>query len=195
MAYLKFDKNNKLMNTVNVLDKVQHPSINPQVQIIINNKPVFLSPNYTQLVGVQATNQGKVTVKVKLQQINSLNLATPSLIKINDTILDKKVKKAQSQKMNFKEFRDNYIDGTIKIKKGENLVTTIPYSSGWKATIDGKKSSISRTLGVFLGLKLQAGEHHIIFSYEIPGLKLGILISTLGIAALVIDIILKKKQK
>lgn len=78
--------------------------------------------------------------------------------------------------------RDGYVSGTADAGEGEILFTTIPYSEGWSARIDGREAKITPLLeGAFIGVMTGEGEHRVELIYEAPGKKAGILISTAGI--------------
>ncbi len=65
------------------------------------------------------------------------------------------------------------------------LLVRLPYSSGWKATIDGAPSeTFVADLG-FIGLDVPQGSHRIQLTYETPGLKAGAILSTLGVLSFI----------
>ena len=194
VGYLIFNK--ELENYIDVLSKSRNAKTQTDLQITINNKPVYLLERAEQPIGIQADSNGVVKVKLRLsQQRMSILLTTPKLVNIDKKALQQKVAKAQSRKLKTSVFKENEIKGTITTKKGENLVTTIPYSNGWKAVVDGKKAAFDKTLGVFLGLKLTPGKHTVTLSYAIPGLKIGILISLVGIISLITYRFVRKGKK
>ncbi|MHA3065390.1 YfhO family protein [Lacticaseibacillus saniviri] len=79
----------------------------------------------------------------------------------------------------------NHISGTITTKKNQRLLTTIPYTSGWTATVDGKPARVYRGIGRFLAVDLTPGKHTVAMRFKTPGLRIGALISLIGVALLV----------
>lgn len=73
------------------------------------------------------------------------------------------------------------------------FVFSVPWESGWSATINGKPVEIEKVNGGVMGVLVPAGECEIVFDYFTPGLKSGAL-CTLGAAVLLIIyyIVLKK---
>ena len=73
---------------------------------------------------------------------------------------------------------------------------SIPYDPGWKAYVDGNEAHIIRLIdGTFMGLMFgEDGEHTVEFKYECPGLKIGIIVSALGLLAF-LSVIYEKKLK
>lgn len=79
-------------------------------------------------------------------------------------------------------FRRNQISGQIITPRAGVLTSSIPYSTGWRVTIDGHSAKTVRTNQAFLGVWLPRGHHTIHFTYQTPGLKQGALLSLLGLA-------------
>lgn len=74
----------------------------------------------------------------------------------------------------------NYITGGITLDTEKILCFSIPYSQGWTAYVDGKKTDIIKTNTAFLGLELGAGTHEIRLVYRTPYLAAGAILSLLG---------------
>ena len=62
-------------------------------------------------------------------------------------------------------------------KKDQILCVTIPYSKGWKATVNGKRAKIYKANGMFMGIVMKKGTQSVKLDYETPGLKIGACIS------------------
>ncbi len=75
----------------------------------------------------------------------------------------------------------NTVSGTVTLSKDKIMVFSIPYSSGWTAYVDGKKTSLFKANTAYMGLSLKEGSHDIRLVYETPGLKIGAAISSVCI--------------
>ncbi|OTA42784.1 hypothetical protein BHL83_09175 [Limosilactobacillus reuteri] len=93
----------------------------------------------------------------------------------------REVKALQRHRLEDVKFKRNQVQGTIKTTRPGVLTSSIPYSTGWSVKVNGKKATILRTNQAFLGVYLPAGTHHVTFSYELPGIKLGALLSLIGL--------------
>ena len=93
----------------------------------------------------------------------------------------REVKILQRHRLEDVKFKRNQIQGTIKTTRPGVLTSSIPYSTGWSVKVNGKKATTLRTNQAFLGVYLPAGTHHVTFSYELPGIKLGVLLSLIGL--------------
>lgn len=111
----------------------------------------------------------------------------------------REVKTLQRHRLEDVKFKRNQVQGTIKTTRPGVLTSSIPYSTGWSVKVNGKKATTLRTNQAFLGVYLPAGTHHVIFSYELPGIRLGALLSSIGlgwtILAGIITIVWERKRK
>lgn len=74
------------------------------------------------------------------------------------------------------------IQGYVEVTKPGILMTSIPYYKGMKVYVDGKNAKLEKIDGGLTGVRVEEGTHEIVFEYFPYGLKLGIIISCLGIA-------------
>ena len=197
VGYIQFSKN--LMQLVLPLNNYQwnkNPDYRPPFSLTINGKQVQLQEYTDQLIGVQADKNGKVDIKMTIDgKGGKFILKYPKFVNIDFSALHDKVKKARNREMKFTSFKDGYVAGKVIIDKNQNLVTTIPYSKGWQAKVDGKPVKINRTLGVFIGLKMKPGTHQITLKYRTPGVLVGAILSILGIISLIVFTLFLKKNK
>ena len=89
----------------------------------------------------------------------------------------------------------NEVTGSISLDKAKILCLTVPYSSGWKAYVDGEEQEILQANTIFMALSLSAGNHDIRLVYRMPGMNTGIMISCAGILCLCLVILYRRKYK
>lgn len=85
----------------------------------------------------------------------------------------------------------NRINGTIDTDSKKVLFLSIPYSSGWKAYVNGEKAKIYRADYGFMALELNQGTNEISLKYTTPGILPGFICSIISI---IIFILLCKKN-
>ena len=90
------------------------------------------------------------------------------------------------------ECRDGHFKGTVSASDACVMFTSIPYSDGWKVTVDGKKADTIRIGDALLGLYLTPGNHTVTMDYSSGGLPVGIILSLAGILLLVLWCLRKK---
>jgi uncharacterized membrane protein YfhO len=82
----------------------------------------------------------------------------------------------QSTLQNIKR-KNNSVRGDITLDQKGIMALSIPYSKGWSAYVDGKKTELLHANVMYMALPLDAGNHHIVLKYQTPLLKVGIFIS------------------
>ncbi|MCM0599016.1 YfhO family protein [Periweissella fabalis] len=92
------------------------------------------------------------------------------------------------------------LSGYYSASQATWLGSNIPYSTGWKAKINGQSVPVKRINGGFVGVKVPAGEQRkIVLQYHTPGLGIGIIISSCAwlivLSMLLFQRIRTKKQK
>lgn len=90
----------------------------------------------------------------------------------------------------------NTITGTYSSTSDETMIFTIPYDEGWTAYVDDKQVELKSWQNALVSLDLKAGEHSIRLEYMPAGLKMGCLLSGLGIVCSIVVVMrFKKKNK
>lgn len=89
----------------------------------------------------------------------------------------------------------NKINGNVDLSSNKILTISIPWSSGWKAKVDGKNAEILKGNNAFMAIPLESGYHEISLSYITPGLKLGALSSVIGVFSFIAIIICQRRNK
>lgn len=83
--------------------------------------------------------------------------------------------------------------GEISVSSSQYLFISIPYSSGWRATINGVSTPVLRANVGFMAIALPEGQHFVELRYRTPGLMVG-LVAT-GVGALGFGLLLKYERK
>lgn len=87
------------------------------------------------------------------------------------------------------------VSGNVECTGNEMLFLSIPYSTGWSAEVDGKKTSIVKASGMYMAIPLTPGKHHIQLKYSTPWLRAGILTSLMTFVGVLIYQIVRVKNK
>jgi hypothetical protein len=79
------------------------------------------------------------------------------------------------------------------------LVLSDAYYPGWLATIDGEATAVYQTNAYFRGIILPAGQHEVIFTFAPDSLRIGRLLSFIGLflwlVLLVIVLVYQRRQR
>lgn len=85
--------------------------------------------------------------------------------------------------------------GTITVPVDESAVfTTIPYSDGWTAKVDGKKAEIKAVNNAFIAIPVNSGTHEIELNFSPKGFKIGVLITIFGVLAMIVVLIYNDRR-
>lgn len=76
--------------------------------------------------------------------------------------------------------------GTLTCENSSIACLTVPYTSGWKVTVDGQPVELFRANIGFIGFEVPEGTHVIEARYEVPGLAAGLCVSAAGVALLLL---------
>lgn len=93
------------------------------------------------------------------------------------------------------EMLDDQVKGTIHLEKEKVLVFSIPYDKGWKAYVDGKETELVKANMMYMGILMEPGEHTVELYYQIPGLKISILLSLAGVAIFAVALMIRRKKR
>ena len=92
------------------------------------------------------------------------------------------------------KFENNRFSAKYKAGSNDELVFfSIPYESGWSATVNGKDALVEVVNEGFMAVRVPANQtSEIVFTYQTPGLAGGVLISLVGIVLFVVYMLLWK---
>ena len=93
------------------------------------------------------------------------------------------------------EMTTNCISGTVHAQKEELMVFGIPYQSGWSAYIDGVKTNIVRANIMYMGIGISSGDHTIELRYEMPGVRISLLITAVSLTIFAVAMVIRKQRK
>lgn len=92
------------------------------------------------------------------------------------------------------QFDDTYIKGKINASDNKMVYTSVNYDDGWTVTVDGKEVDKVKIAGALIGFRVDAGEHTVEMKYTPRGLAVGLLISALTAAAVIIFLLIKRPK-
>ena len=151
---------------------------------IDENPPMYFLTYRTSVFYIPPSTQDTIRLKLTNKEEREGNFLDYQFYMLNEDVLARTSRQAQSRAAEFTEFSDHEIKMTVKGKAGEKLFTTIPYE-GWNITLNGKPVNCDVILGCFVGLTLEEGENSIELSYSMPGFKAGCVVSIVSLILLI----------
>ena len=109
--------------------------------------------------------------------------------------LSKRVDKLKDNGIENTKVSTDKVECHIDVKEPQIVCFAIPYSTGWKAYVDGKETELTQTNIQHMSLELDSGQHDIQLVYKTPFLNIGLIISCLGFLTLITLIIVFERKK
>ena len=151
----------------------------------VQSKPVLLSVAKNQKDQPQTL---RITVKDEGFEFSKLNLYS-----LNTSLLNERLEQTKAQELKLETFSATHFSGTIDVFEDSTVLTTIPYSTGWKVWVDGQEVETYKILDSLLGYTISKGTHRIEYRYTTPFLLEGSLVSLASL--LLLSLILYKRKK
>ena len=189
-------RNEKIVNQVPPLPGFSFYEKQLDYNIFINNSYIpfgFVYDNYiheedyyNELMSQQRDKALLKGLVLSEEQINRYgNILEPLPLEVmKDSSYSAFVKDVENRRMvTGTDFKRNSrgFDLTIDLPR-ENLVfVSVPYDAGWSATVNGQSVPIEKVQIGLMAVKGEIGVNTISFSYFPPGLKAGIIVSSIAI--------------
>ena len=151
----------------------------------VQSKPVLLSVAKNQKGQPQTL---RITVKDDGFEFSKLNLYS-----LNTTLLNERLEKTKAQELKLETFSASHFAGTMEVFEDSTVLTTIPYSTGWKVWVDGQEVETYKILDSLLGFTISKGTHRIEYRYTTPFLLEGSLVSIASLLLLIFILYRRKK--
>ena len=106
----------------------------------------------------------------------------------------------KAEQLNIETFEETNIVGNVTASRDCLFYTSIPYDESWQIYVDGERVSIEEMQECkigngFIGFYLTEGEHQIEFKYVPRGLVIGLCVSGVTVAALIVLFVILRKTK
>lgn len=140
------------------------------------NPYYFGRKDYIVKINHQAS-KAKEKVRLNFLSPGEYEFDDISLITVPKKDVLARLKERKENSMKQIQYEGNHFRGVYHAKKDQILCVTIPYSKGWKATVNGNRTKIYKANGMFMGIIMKKGTQSVKLDYETPGLKIGAWIS------------------
>ena len=94
----------------------------------------------------------------------------------------------------FEQTKDGFVSDIV-LEKPNLVFYSVPYDEGFTAYVNGEESEIHKVNSGLCAVYAPAGDNEIVFRYETPHLKTGIILNLCGLAVYAVYIILIFKKK
>ena len=74
----------------------------------------------------------------------------------------------------------------VRFSEDRIVCIAVPYSRGWRATVDGEPAKIYKMNDLFMGVEVSKGTHSLTLKYCTEGLKCGVFISLFTLLLMIV---------
>ena len=119
---------------------------------------------------------------------DKVDLSNAGVYRADVNQIQKVLEKRKAQGLQVEKFSNTHIVGSVDITDDSKfMMTSIPYSEGWKVKVDGKDVPTSKVWKSFLSFPITSGQHKVEFVFSQKGIFMGGILSLISITILCID--------
>ena len=165
------------------------------LEMTLNGEPYAFYPVQSKpvLLSVAKNQKGHPQTLQIIVKADGFEFSKLSLYSLNTTLLNERLEQTKAQELKLETFSATQFSGTMDVLEDSTVLTTIPYSKGWKVWVDGQEVQTYKILDSLLGFTISKGAHHIEYRYTTPFLLEGSLVSLASL--LLLSYILYKRNK
>lgn len=161
-----------------------HPSIKEKtISPFLNEAPFHFYHTYYEPLVFNVGNPvspspSSFRIEMKKNEVETTNMA---IYRLDTDRFKDTIRILQKGGLRVESFTNTSLAGYVHIQPSQSvLLLTIPYSKGWKATVDGKPVRPYKVVDGLMAIDISPGEHMVSFSFFPPLLLEGMGVSLLS---------------
>ena len=165
------------------------------LEMTLNGEPYAFYPVQSKpvLLSVAKNQKGHPQTLQIIVKADGFEFSKLSLYSLNTTLLNERLEQTKAQELKLETFSATHFSGTMDVLEDSTVLTTIPYSTGWKVWVDGQEVETYKILDSLLGFTISKGTHRIEYRYTTPFLLEGSLVSLASLLLLIFILYRRKK--
>ena len=141
------------------------------------------------------SKEGKKSITLTFKNTGRYSFEDLKIICQPMTNVEKQTKMLGEEALRDVKIENHELTGKISVSKEKALVIALPYSSGFSAYVDDKKTELVQANGMYMALNLQKGEHEIRITYHTPYLYAGLCLTCVGLLCYICVVLIYKKKR
>lgn len=169
-----------------------------EYSVLLNGKWFTHSKRNTQrqLWQIADNAAGKETVLEFRFKTDKVDLSQAGVYRADVNQIQKVLEKRKAQGLQVEKFSNTHIVGSVDITDDSKfMMTSIPYSEGWKVKVDGKDVPTSKVWKSFLSFPITSGQHKVEFVFSQKGRFIGTVITIISVIILYFARLKYKEQE
>lgn len=154
------------------------------------NNSYFAKENY--IVNLGYSTKERSYLELTFNNKGTFNIGELSVYNIPMNVYESRIADLSQNVLTDVRINKNTISGKVSLDKDGILCLTIPYSKGFKATVNNREVEILEGNIMYMAIPLEAGEQFVELSYETPFLRIGCILSIGGFILFLVLILSRK---
>ena len=140
-----------------------------------------------QLWQIADNSAGKETVLEFRFRSDKVDLSNAGVYRAEISQIQSALEKRKEQGLQVEKFSNTYIVGSVNITDDSKyMMTSIPYSEGWKVKVDGKYVPVTKAWNSFISFPITSGQHKVEFVFSQKGRVTGAVLTLISLTTLYI---------
>ena len=167
------------------------------LEMMLNGEPYAFYPVQSKpvLLSIAKNKKGQMQTLQIIVKSDGFDFSKLNLYSLNTSVLNERLEQTKAQELKLETFTATHFSGTMEVLEESTVLTTIPYSTGWRVWVDGQEVETYKILDSLLGFAISKGTHHIEYRYTTPFLLEGSLVSIASLLLLILTLIKRRRKK
>ena len=165
------------------------------LEMTLNGEPYAFYPVQSKpvLLSVAKNQKGQPQTLQIIVKSDGFEFSKLNLYSLNTSLLNERLEQTKAQELKLETFSATHFAGKMEVLEDSTVLTTVPYSTGWKVWVDGQEVETYKILDSLLGFTISKGTHQIEYRYTTPFLLEGSLVSLASLLLLIFILYRRKK--
>ena len=118
---------------------------------------------------------------------DKVDLSNAGVYRAEISQIQSALEKRKEQGLQVEKFSNTHIVGSVNITDDSKyMMTSIPYSEGWKVKVDGKDVPVTKAWNSFISFPITSGQHKVEFVFSQKGRVTGAVLTLISLTTLYI---------
>ncbi|MBQ3162792.1 MAG: YfhO family protein [Oscillospiraceae bacterium] len=114
---------------------------------------------------------------------------------LDEEMFQSAIDELKQNPLEIEHFEEHHIKGTITADEDGIMFTSIAWEPGWTVYVDGEKVEPVKLVDALIGVPVTTGTHTIEMKFFPAGMKLGIIVSLIGVITVIVIALYERKNR
>lgn len=169
-----------------------------ETELVINGdeeNPLSFNQSFARIAALGEYKKGdKLTARIPCEE-GKKSTVSAYFVRLDNDVFEAGVEKLSVSTMKTEEWTDRGLKGTINAEEDGLFYTSVLYTEGFRAFVDGKEVEITPVADSFVAFELTKGEHEIEIEFFTPGLNSGVCVTLCGVVCYLLLCLVSRARK